>query len=95
MRRAEGMPETGVLSQSELPPAIRQEIPAMSISVHAYSARPQDRMVGINDRLLREGGALPPGLTLDEITPEGMIFSYKGYRFKRGLSELGVAAGSR
>lgn len=86
--------EPAVLTQSELPPAIRQEIPAMSISVHAYSARPRDRMVGINDRLLREGGTLPPGLTVDEITPEGMVFSYKGYRFKRGLSELGVAAGA-
>lgn len=87
--------EPAVLTQSELPPAIRQDIPAMSISVHAYSARPKDRMVGINDRLLREGGTLPPGLTLDEITPDGMVFSYKGYRFKRGLSELGIAAGAR
>ena len=70
---------------SDLPPAIQQEIPPMSISVHAYSPRPNDRMVSINDRLLREGGTVPPGLTLNEITPDGMIFSYKGYRFRRGL----------
>ena len=57
----------------------------MSISVHAYSSKPADRIVGINDRLLREGGTVPPGLTLDEITPDGMVFSYKGYRFRRGL----------
>jgi general secretion pathway protein B len=68
-----------------LPPAIQQEIPPMAISVHAYSSRPADRIVGINDRLLREGGDVPPGLTLDEITPDGMIFSYKGYRFRRGV----------
>lgn len=57
----------------------------MSISVHAYSPRSSDRMVSINDRMLREGGNVPPGLTLDEITPDGMVFSYKGYRFRRGL----------
>ena len=78
-------PATKVLPMSELPPAIQQEIPPMSISVHAYSSRPTDRMVSINDRLLREGGTVPPGLTLDEITPDGMVFSYKGYRFRRGL----------
>jgi general secretion pathway protein B len=74
-----------VLPMSELPPAIQQEIPPMSISVHAYSPKPGERIVGINNRLLREGGSVPPGLTLDEITPDGMVFSYKGYRFRRGL----------
>ena len=62
----------------------------MSISVHAYSPRPSDRMVRINDRLLREGGNLPPGLTLEQITPDGMVFSYKGYRFGRGLGAAGT-----
>ena len=42
-------------------------------------------MVGINDKLLREGATLPPGLMLEQITPEGMVFAYKGYRFRRGL----------
>jgi len=79
------MPEDKVLAMSELPPAIQQEIPPLSISVHAYSSKPADRIVGINDKLLREGGIVPPGLTLDEVTPDGMVFSFKGYRFKRGL----------
>jgi general secretion pathway protein B len=82
---ARSAPEHKVLTMSELPPAIQQEIPPMTISVHAYSPHSADRMVDINDRLLREGGTVPPGLKLDEITPDGMIFSYKGYRFKRGL----------
>jgi general secretion pathway protein B len=85
---ARSAPELKVLAMSELPPAIQQEIPPMSISVHAYSPRPGDRIVGINDRLLREGGTVPPGLTLDEITPDGMVFSYKGYRFRRGLGTV-------
>ena len=57
----------------------------MTISVHAYSGNPGDRLVGINNRLLREGGYLVPGLKLEQITPDGMIFGYKGYSFRRGL----------
>ena len=92
-----GSPETGqtspaaapveekVLSFAELPAAVRQELPQMSVSVHAYSRTPKDRLVGINDKLLREGDALAPGLVLQSITPDGMVFSYKGLRFQRGV----------
>jgi general secretion pathway protein B len=86
VRPATAVPESKVLAISELPPAIQQEIPPLSISVHAYSSNPPDRIVGINNQILREGGNVPPGLTLDEITPDGIVFSYKGYRFRRGLS---------
>ena len=68
-----------------MPAAIQQELPALNITVHAYSARPADRMVGINNSMLREGASVAPGLKLDEITPDGMVFSYKGYRFKRSI----------
>ena len=85
VRPASAAPESKVMTMSELPPMIQQEIPPLSISVHAYSSNPADRIVGINNRVLREGGNVPPGLTLDEITPDGMIFIYKGYRFRRGL----------
>lgn len=78
-------PEQKVLKIAELPLPIQQEIPAMSISVHAYSPIPKDRLVGINDRVLREGEHLAPGLTLEEVTPDGMIMRYKGYRFRRGV----------
>ena len=74
-----------VLAWAELPTAIQQELPALNITVHAYSARPADRMVGINNSMLREGASIAPGLKLDEITPDGMVFSYKGYRFKRSI----------
>lgn len=69
----------------ELPAHIRQEIPAMEIQLHAYSSVPGERLVSINSIRLREGGALMLGLRLEQITPDGMIFSYKGYRFRRGV----------
>jgi len=74
-----------VISLAELPLALQQELPAMTISIHAYSGRPADRLVGINNRLLREGDYVVPGLKLEQITLEGMIFGYKGYSFRRGV----------
>jgi general secretion pathway protein B len=76
---------------NELPPAIQQELTPLSVSVHAYSPRASERIVGINNKLLREGGSLPSGLTLEKITPEGMILSYKGYRFRHELAGSGAA----
>jgi hypothetical protein len=35
--------------------------------------------------MLREGDYVVPGLKLEQITPEGMILSYKGYSFRRGV----------
>ena len=57
----------------------------MTISVHAYSGNPANRLVGINNRMLREGESVVPGLKLEQITPEGMIFGYKGFSFRRGV----------
>jgi len=87
--------EPSVVTMAELPLPIQQEIPGMSIAVHAYSSQPRDRLVSINDRLLREGMSVAPGLTLEQITPDGMIFSYKGYRFSRRVHGSGVAAETR
>jgi general secretion pathway protein B len=77
-----GVQEQGAMEMTELPPSIRQEIPKMTVSLHAYARNPKERLVSVNDKLLREGDSLPPGLRLEQITPAGMIFSYKGYRFR-------------
>lgn len=74
-----------VMGTAELPLAIQQELPPMSVSVHAYSGKPADRLVGINGRLLHEGENVAPGLKLEQITPDGMILSYRGYTFRRGV----------
>jgi general secretion pathway protein B len=57
----------------------------MTITVHAYSRAPKDRLVGVNDKLLHEGDAAAPDLVLERITPDGMVFTYKGVRFQRGV----------
>ena len=91
-RAADAAQEQPVMNISDLPPAIQQALPRMSIAVHAYSPKLQDRVVMINNRMMREGQDLTPGLRLEQITPDGMIFSFGGYRFRRGLQQSGEIA---
>lgn len=84
-RPGDAAQEEKVVAFSDLPVSIQQEIPKLAISVHAYSPVAKERLVGINDRVLREGEPIAPGLKLEQITLDGMIISYKGYRFRRGV----------
>jgi general secretion pathway protein B len=77
--------EQKAIPMEELPLQIQREIPAMTVQLHAYSNVPSERLVSINSIRLREGGSLMSGLRLEQITPDGMIFSYKGYRFQHGI----------
>ncbi len=77
--------EPPLLALAGLPPNILAELPKLNVSAHGYSKKPKAGFVFINDRMLHEDDTLPPDLKLERITPDGMIFSYKGYRFRRGL----------
>ena len=74
-----------MLTQSELPAAIRQQMPSITIAFHQYSSAPIERRVMINNAVLRQGDFIAPGLKLEKITPEGVIISYMGYQFLRGV----------
>ena len=74
-----------VASMADLPLSVQQELPAMTISFHVYSGDSEKRLVSINNRMLREGEHVVPGLKLEQITPDGMILGYKGYSFRRGV----------
>ncbi len=70
---------------SDLPLAIQQEIPDMRVQLHSYSNKSVNSIVSINSRMMKEGESLAPGLRLEQITPDGVILSYKGYRFQHGI----------
>jgi general secretion pathway protein B len=82
---ADSAQEPRVMTMGELPASILQELPTMQISLHLHSTKPANRFVSINNQMLQEGAYPAPGLKLEQITPDGMIFSYKGYRFRRGV----------
>ncbi|BCB26758.1 hypothetical protein SKTS_16440 [Sulfurimicrobium lacus] len=73
----------GGRSTAELPASIQQELPKIAISGVVYSGDPEGRLVAINDQLVREGDYPAPGLRLEKIMPDGVIFSYRNYRFRR------------
>jgi len=83
-RPADALPERAPVPIVELPLSIQQGVPKLTILFHLYSRNPKDRLVSINGRMLREGDSVEPGLVLEQITPEGMILSYKGHRFLHG-----------
>lgn len=74
-----------VFSLKELPLSVRKSLPELNISAYMYSGKPSERLVTINSYILHEGETLQPGITLEEITEQGVILSYNGYRFQLEL----------
>lgn len=78
-------PDDKAVSIFDLPGAIQSQLPPLSVTGHVYSNAPRERIVSINDRLLQEGDFVAPKLKLEAIVPDGMILSYRGYRFRLGI----------
>ncbi|MGC2062875.1 MAG: general secretion pathway protein GspB [Thermodesulfovibrionales bacterium] len=74
-----------VYSLDDLPPSVRQDLPAIAISGHSYSVDPSLRLVLINGSTMREGQVVTGGLRLEQITSDGVILSYQGYRLRKGV----------
>ncbi len=75
-------PQDRVYGLNELPPGVRSALPEFKVSGHAYSPEKQTRVARVNDKILQEGQDLAPGLKVEEIVPNGIIFGYQGYRFR-------------
>lgn len=65
----------------ELPYNVRKDLPALTISVHVYSATPAQRFVIIDGERKVEGDTVHDGLTLREIRPNGIVLEFHGHRF--------------
>jgi general secretion pathway protein B len=77
--------KTKLYSLNELPSSVRQKLPDFSLSVFLYADEPASRIVRVNGNMMKEGQYLSSGLKLEEIVPDGVIFSYLNYRFRIGL----------
>ena len=64
----------------ELPEKVRNDLPAMTFSFHIYSENPEQRTIIINDRRMREGDDISPGLRLQGITKDGVILLFEHHR---------------
>lgn len=67
----------------QIPERLFRQIPdSLRLDVHVYSDNPEDRFVLMNMQKYYEGEKLQNGLVLDEITPDGVILSLHGERFR-------------
>jgi general secretion pathway protein B len=57
------------------------------VSVHGYAADPAARIVRVNGVVLREGDGLDGGLKVETITPQGILFRFRGQVFHLGATE--------
>ncbi|MFZ3137740.1 MAG: general secretion pathway protein GspB [Thermodesulfovibrionales bacterium] len=65
---------------NELSASLKNALPPIRITSHLY--RGDSRLVSINGKIMSEGVNMGEGLFLDEITPEGVILSFRGHRFR-------------
>ena len=65
----------------DLPPAILKGLPPFSVSAFLYAEHPVARMVRVNGQMMHEGEDLGAGVRLEEITRDGLVFSYRKFRF--------------
>jgi hypothetical protein len=75
-------PQQGIPELSQLPQPVQAELPPLTILGHIYSDSSTTRMVNINGDILREGDAVAKNIRIEEITENGVIFSYNGLLFR-------------
>ena len=73
--------KTTLTTFADLPPDVRSALPELTIAAHYYSNNPSTRMASINGRVMRQGQTVTNDLVLDEIIREGVIFTFRKYRF--------------
>lgn len=69
------------ISYWELPDSVRADLPQIKFSVLVYALKPADRFVLMNGQRLEEGDTVQPGLVVNEIRRDGVVFSYRLYNF--------------
>jgi len=75
------VPSDRLLSFEELPDDVRAALKELRISGHIYSSDPLLRRLNVNDGMWREGDTLSGGIIIKEVTEDGAVFLYGGYRF--------------
>lgn len=60
---------------------IQRTFPQPEVNVHVYDSDPENRFALISLERYQEGDSLKGGIVIEEITPDGFIFSYKGKTF--------------
>lgn len=73
---------SGVQVAGDMPDALRRELPPLAVSGVMREQGGAGWAV-VNERPVREGDEIAPGLRVEKILEHNVQFSYKGYRFQR------------
>lgn len=79
--------ETTLPTLWDLPAVVRNRIPALKFSLHAYSDDPARRSMVVNDRVVHEGDQIADNLTLVKITADGAVLRYRDTWFRVNVLE--------
>lgn len=74
-------PEPEPIGYWELPDSVRNGVSEIKFSVLVYADDPANRFVLINGDRLIEGEELKPGVVVEHIRRDGVVFSYQLYKF--------------
>lgn len=72
-------------NRGELPLSVQKEIPQLVFAGHTYADDPKQRMIIINNSILREGDSIDANTKLLNIVWEGVVLEYKGILFKQKI----------
>lgn len=75
-------PESLLPLFDELPPELKKKIPELSFAGHVYADEAEKRLIIINNRIVREGDLVSKGLSLQQITRDGVIIRYDAFVFR-------------
>ena len=67
---------------SELPDALRRQLPVLSITGAVYADDPKQRLLLVNNQVLPQGSQVAPEVTLEEIRQRSSVFNFRGTRFR-------------
>jgi len=65
-----------------LPPALRSQMPGLSVNGSVYSRTRAGRIVILNGQVFREGDRPTDGLVVEEIRLKSSVLSFRGTRFE-------------
>lgn len=68
--------------RNELPAHIQKNLPQLMFAGHTYADDPRQRMIIVNNTILREGARIDDDTRLVNIIWEGVVLEYKGVFFK-------------
>lgn len=77
---------SGVSHWKTLPGDIQKQLREMAFTVHIYSANPPARFIRVSGRTLHEGEQLSTELQLQQITRDGIVFTYREGKFWIGMN---------